>query len=379
MDIQRTRNTFPALFLLVAIVSATVAAHAQPPGEAPDALIRRLSSEMMGAIRTDDRPGAGDESSLVALADQRLMPHVNLGRMTALAVGRHWRKASPEQKTRLQEGVRRLLLLGYAGALAETPGRSLVVKPLRGSAEDFDVHVRTELTGRGEPVQLAYRLEKTGDVWKIYDVNLRGEWLVERYRPRFADEIGSSGLDSLIEAIQAGKPFGKDRLIKVRLTTSMGVIVLQLEDEAISTDAASFLALVRAGYYDGTLFHRVIPGVRIQGGGYDARMREKSPGNRIARARPPGMMNDIGSIGFARASDPISGGAQFYINAHNNMTGTETKWGDYIYPTFGDVVEGMGVVISIGEAPTRKDGMHEYLPLEPILIERAEVLPVTDH
>ena len=129
------------------------------------------------------------------------MPHVNFTRMTASAVGRAWRQATPEQQKRLQDEFKTLLVRTYAGALSQVKDQSIAVKPLRGSAADTEVIVRTEVIGRGDPIQLDYRLEKTADGWRIYDLNVLGVWLVETYRSQFAQEITARGIDGLITAL----------------------------------------------------------------------------------------------------------------------------------------------------------------------------------
>ncbi|WP_372529015.1 phospholipid-binding protein MlaC, partial [Piscinibacter sp.] len=116
----------------------------------------------------------------------------------ASAVGRYWRQATPEQQKRLEDEFKILLVRTYSGALAQVSDQTVQLKPMRGSAADPEVVVKTEVRGRGDPIQLDYRLEKTADGWKIYDVNVLGVWLVENYRNSFAQEIGQNGIDGLI-------------------------------------------------------------------------------------------------------------------------------------------------------------------------------------
>jgi phospholipid transport system substrate-binding protein len=118
--------------------------------------------------------------------------------MTGSAVGRHWRQATPEQQQRLQDEFKVLLVRSYAGALTQVKEHTVQLKPSRAKSEGDEVVVRTEVRGKGEPIQLDYRLEKDGDAWKIYDVNVLGVWLVENYRNSFAQEIGANGIDGLI-------------------------------------------------------------------------------------------------------------------------------------------------------------------------------------
>jgi len=165
---------------------------------APDELIRQLSTEVIDTVKADKAIQAGDVSRIVALVDSKVMPHVNFQRMTASAVGRNWRSATPEQQKRLQEEFKTLLVRSYAGALTQVRDQTVQLKPMRANPGDTEVVVRTEVRGKGEPIQLDYRLEKAGDSWKIYDVNVIGVWLVEQYRTSFSQEISAGGIDGLI-------------------------------------------------------------------------------------------------------------------------------------------------------------------------------------
>ena len=146
-------------------------------------------------------------SSAQALIDQLVdgivMPHVDFQRMTALAVGRSWRDATPEQRQRLMDLFRTLLIRTYSGALSQVGDQKVQMKPFRANAGDTDVIVRSEVVQPGrEPAQLDYRLRKVGDAWKIYDVNVLGVWLVETYRTQFAQEASGGGVDALIRSLQ---------------------------------------------------------------------------------------------------------------------------------------------------------------------------------
>lgn len=172
--------------------------------EAPDALIKRLSTDVLETIKNDKEIRGGDMAKVIALVDSRIMPNVNFQRMTASAVGPAWRKATPEQQKRLQEEFKTLLVRTYAGALAQVSDQSIQLKPLRAAPEDKEVLVRSEIKGGGESIQLDYRLEKTpgqGAGWRIYNLNVLGVWLVETYRSQFASEINAKGIDGLISTL----------------------------------------------------------------------------------------------------------------------------------------------------------------------------------
>ena len=187
---------------LVAAVFAVagVAAQAQTL-KAPDVLIKEVSTDVIDAVKADKSIQAGDVQKVIALVDTKVLPYFNFQRMTALAVGKNWRQATPEQQKALQNEFKTLLVRTYAGALAQVKDQTVQLKPMRSAPEDNEVVVRTEVRGKGDPIQLDYRLEKAADSWKIYDVNVLGVWLVENYRNSFAQEISAGGIDGLISKL----------------------------------------------------------------------------------------------------------------------------------------------------------------------------------
>ncbi len=186
------------------VLTALLVPVAHAEDEAPDALIKRLSVDVLDAIKGDKAIRAGDMAKVIALVDTRIMPNVNFQRMTASAVGPAWRKATPEQQKRLQEEFKILLVRTYAGALAQVTDQTISMKPLRAADDDKEVLVRSEVKGNGDTIQLDYRLEKTpgqGAGWRIYNLNVLGVWLVETYRSQFAQEINAKGVDGLIATL----------------------------------------------------------------------------------------------------------------------------------------------------------------------------------
>ena len=172
--------------------------------EAPDAWIKRLSTDVLDTIKNDKSLQSGNLPKVIALVDSKIMPNVDFQRMTASAAGPAWRKATPEQQKSLQEEFKILLVRTYAGALSQVSDQEVFLKPLRASPDDKEVVVRTEIRGRGDPVQLDYRVQKTpgqGAGWKIFDLNVMGVWLVETYRGQFAQEINAKGMDGLIATL----------------------------------------------------------------------------------------------------------------------------------------------------------------------------------
>ena len=154
------RRNLGRMAATLAVACSMVPWSAMAADEAPDALIKRLSTEVISMVRDDKAIQAGDINKVITLVDKVIMPNVNFRRMTAAAVGPGWRKASPEQQKRLQDEFKILLVRTYAGALAQVSDQTITMKPMRAAADDKDVLVRTEITGRGDPIQLDYRLEK---------------------------------------------------------------------------------------------------------------------------------------------------------------------------------------------------------------------------
>jgi phospholipid transport system substrate-binding protein len=185
--------------LTLGMLGFTGAASAQ---EAPDAFIKRISQEVLETAKTDKDIQSGNQQKILDVVQSKILPNVDFQRMTSLAAGRYWREATPEQQKRLTEEFRDLLVYTYAGAIAQINDQQLEFKPMRNDPSDTDVEVRSQVVQqRGEPIQLNYRLSKSGNTWKIYDLNVLGAWLVETYKGNFASEISKGGIDGLIKTL----------------------------------------------------------------------------------------------------------------------------------------------------------------------------------
>lgn len=194
-------NRLFAIVITIGVFAFTSSASAQ---EAPDVLVKRISQEVLDAAKTDKEIQGGNQKRVLDLVEAKILPHVDFQRMTALAAGRFWREATPEQQTQLANEFRSLLVYTYSGALAQVKDQRVEFKPLRADPSDTEVEVRSQVVQpRGEPIQLNYRLEKLPDGWKIYDVNVLGAWLVESYKGSFATEISRGGIDGLIKTLAA--------------------------------------------------------------------------------------------------------------------------------------------------------------------------------
>ncbi len=187
-----------SLLLTVLISSAAVAQ------EAPDALIQRVTEEVLEIVRKDKDIQNGSTHKVVDLAEKKVLPHFNFQHMTALALGKEWRKASPQQQQQLTAEFKTLLVRTYSNALTGYRNQRIVYKPFKMNAGDTDVLVRTEVVQPGsKPVQLDYSLEKQDSGWKVYDVVVAGISLVTNYRDQFGQEVRNGGIDGLIASIAA--------------------------------------------------------------------------------------------------------------------------------------------------------------------------------
>jgi phospholipid transport system substrate-binding protein len=203
MNRRNLAKFFAALLSVSVLFTAAPVVAADMTG---DAFIKQLSDEVIDTIKSDKSFQTGNMTKLNALVDAKVMPNVNFRRITASAVGPGWSKATPEQQKLLQEEFKSLLLRTYAGALSQITDQTITVKPLRASPDDTEIVVRTEVRGKGEPIQLDYRLEKTpgaGSGWKIYNLNVMGVWLMETFRSQFAQEINAKGVDGLIATLKS--------------------------------------------------------------------------------------------------------------------------------------------------------------------------------
>ena len=192
---------FTRRILFIALLLGLGSAWAE---DAPDQFIKRLTTDLLDTVKNDAALKTGDVQKLGQLVDQKIMPHLNFQRMTAAAVGPAWRQATPEQRTRLQDEFKALLVRTYAGAVSQVKDQTVAIKPMRGGSQDAEVLVRTEVRGGAEPVAIDYRVEKATDApagWRIYNMNVAGIWLVDTYRTQFGQEINAKGIDGLITAL----------------------------------------------------------------------------------------------------------------------------------------------------------------------------------
>lgn len=188
------------LFAMLAGVLVTTSAWAQDI--APDALVKTVTNDVLEIVRKDKDIQSGNTRKAIELVDAKVLPHFNFQRMTALAVGKDWRQASPAQQKALTEEFRTLLVRTYSKALTEYRNQTIDFKPLKMQTADTDVTVRTQVVQAGaKPIQIDYNLEKNDKAWKVYDISVAGVSLVTNYRGSFAEEVSANGIDGLLKSL----------------------------------------------------------------------------------------------------------------------------------------------------------------------------------
>jgi len=189
---------FRRIMLGLALCAAQIGVMAEV---APEAFVQQLSTEVIDAVKADKAIQAGDVGRIRSLVDTKIVPNVNLQRMVVKSVGPQWRSASPEQQKRLTEEFKTYLINTYAGALTQVKDQNVKLRPMRTGTNPNEVVVGTDVVGKGEPIQLDYRLEKAGDAWKIFDFNVLGLWATESFRNQFSRDLSAGGIDALIERL----------------------------------------------------------------------------------------------------------------------------------------------------------------------------------
>ncbi|HYL87128.1 MAG TPA: ABC transporter substrate-binding protein [Burkholderiales bacterium] len=201
MTATTTRKLINAAALGLAVVLAAPARGQDVP---PDQLVKSVTLEVVDLITKDREIQAGNRTKLTQLIDAKVLPHFNFNAMTALAMGQSWNKATPEQKKRMTEEFRTLLVRTYASALAAYSEQKFDFRPLRAKPTDTDVTVQVRVLQPGaQPVPIDYSMEKTAAGWKVYDVMVGGVSLVANYRTEFNNVVRSDGIDALIKSLAA--------------------------------------------------------------------------------------------------------------------------------------------------------------------------------
>jgi phospholipid transport system substrate-binding protein len=168
----------------------------------PDTLVDNTAQEVLSIVRQDKELRAGNMAKILDLVEAKVLPHFNFTRMTRLAMGKNWNKATPQQQEELVKEFRTLLVRTYSNALSTYSDYKIKVEPLRSKAGDTDTTVKTKvMQDNGQPVDIDYSMEKTGDGWKVYDVTVAGVSLVTNYRSTFNSQIREGGVEKLLKTL----------------------------------------------------------------------------------------------------------------------------------------------------------------------------------
>lgn len=191
------------LLPFIAAFAMAGAAMAQSPDTStPDGLIKALVEDVMATVKADKEMQAGSIPKITALVEQKILPNANFQKTTQIAMGRNWAKATPEQQKQIVEEFKMLLIRTYAGAVSQIRDQTVQFRPFRAAPEDTEVTVRTQVINKGEPIQMDYRLEKTPQGWKVYDINVLGAWLTEAYKGSFNTIASQQGIEGVIKTLQ---------------------------------------------------------------------------------------------------------------------------------------------------------------------------------
>ena len=190
--------------VIFATIVAAAAFQFQPAAaqQSPDATVKRVAEDTIAAVKSDPQIQAGNQARIRDVVETKVAPYFDFARITAFAMGKNWRTATPEQQKRVTDEFRSLLIRTYSGALTQYRDEKIDYKPLRMNAGDTEVLVRTAaMRTSGPPVPIDYSMEKTPDGWKCYDVVVGGVSLVTNYRDEFNAQIQSGGVDGLIRTL----------------------------------------------------------------------------------------------------------------------------------------------------------------------------------
>ena len=198
---QTIQKCFAVLLSSLFLFAGSVSAQAVDQST-PDGLIKTVVSDVMASVKSDPEIQKGNIPRIVDLVDKKIVPYTDMRRTTEMAMGPNWKKATPEQQAQLVSEFKNLLIRTYSGALSQLRDQTIQFKPLRSAPDDKEVVVKTVVIGRGDPIPLDYRLEKTANGWKVYDMNIMGVWLVEAYRNQFANQISQNGVEGLVKFLQ---------------------------------------------------------------------------------------------------------------------------------------------------------------------------------
>jgi phospholipid transport system substrate-binding protein len=199
--IVRMRYWLLAMMLAAALL-VTKSPLAEVIDATPDGLVKTLVSDVMTSIKADKDIQSGNVTKVMSLVEAKIVPYTNFQKTTQLAMGKNWSRATPEQQKQIMTEFKSLLIRTYAGALTQVKDQTVTYRPFRMDPADTEVVVKTQVMNKGDAIQIDYRLEKVGETWRLYDINVLGAWLIEAYRGQFNNQISANGIDGLIKFLQ---------------------------------------------------------------------------------------------------------------------------------------------------------------------------------
>jgi phospholipid transport system substrate-binding protein len=188
--------------MLAAAVLVTKSPLAEVIDATPDGLVKTLVSDVMTSIKADKDIQSGNVTKVMSLVETKIVPYTKFQKTTQLAMGKNWSRATPEQQKQIMTEFKSLLIRTYAGALTQVKDQTVTYRPFRMDPADTEVVVKTQVMNKGDAIQIDYRLEKVGETWRLYDINVLGAWLIEAYRGQFNNQISANGIDGLIKFLQ---------------------------------------------------------------------------------------------------------------------------------------------------------------------------------
>jgi phospholipid transport system substrate-binding protein len=191
---------FAALSLCVSLLLPCAPALAQSvDSSSPDGLIKTITSEVVNTVKGDTSIQKGDLTRITELVNEKILPYTDFETTTRLAMGRNWNTATLQQRQKVVEQFKLLLIRTYAGAIAQIRDQQIQYLPFRASKDDTQVVVRTQVVNQAQPIELDYRLRKTAQGWRVFDINVLGAWLIQAYKQQFEEQISQHGVDGLIQ------------------------------------------------------------------------------------------------------------------------------------------------------------------------------------
>ena len=192
------KNLFSLLFFPMLVGLCGLAAAQSEDMSSPDGMIKSVTQQVLNQIKNDKEIQAGNMARITELVNEKILPYTDFTRTTRLAMGRNWNSATPQQQHQIVEQFKLLLIRTYSGALAQARDKQIEYQPFHSSPADTDVVVRSAIVNNGSPLELDYRLYKTPQGWRVYDISVLGAWLIQVYQQQFADQIAQHGVDGLL-------------------------------------------------------------------------------------------------------------------------------------------------------------------------------------